>query len=76
MSELAENPFADRRVRALLGLSGGLMIATVAVLFIDDPTTTYLALGFAVLDVIVTPYVLGRVATERNSDDGLGQSHD
>lgn len=76
MSELAENPFADRRVRALAGLSGGLTIVTVAVFFVDDPTTTYLLLGFAVLDAIVTPYVLGWVAEGGPSNDSLGQGND
>jgi hypothetical protein len=67
--DLSEHPFADRRVRALIGLSGSLMIAVVAVLFIDDPTLRWAMLGIAALDVIVTPYILGLVFEQSEHGD-------
>ena len=54
---LENNPFADSRVRSLVGLMGGIMIAVIAVLFLEG-TLMWLALGIAVLDVILTPYLL------------------
>jgi hypothetical protein len=65
-----QNPLADRRVRSLMGLSSGVLVAVVAVFFVDPPIT-YLMLGIAVLDVIATPYILGR-AMEQQESDGTG----
>ena len=55
----SENPLADRRVRSFLGISGAVIIAVVAIFFLDGPIR-YLVLGIAALDAIVTPYLLGR----------------
>jgi hypothetical protein len=67
------NPLADRRVRTLVGFVGGLSIAVVAVLFVEPPLT-WLLLGVAVLDVLVTPYVLGRAIERQEIDDTTGWS--
>jgi hypothetical protein len=66
--DISQNPFADRRVRTLVGLSGGLAIGVIAVLFIEDPTVRWVMLGIAALDVVVTPYILGLVARQETGD--------
>ena len=63
-----DNPLADKRVRSLMGLSSGLIVAVVAIFFVEPPLT-YLMLGIAVLDVIATPYILG-LAMEQQGEDG------
>ena len=63
-----QNPLADKRIRSLMGLSSGLIVAVVAIFFVDPPLT-WLLLGIAVLDVIATPYILG-LAIEQQEGDG------
>jgi len=63
-----DNPFADKRIRSLMGLLSGLIVAGIAIFFVDPPLT-YLMLGIAVFDVIATPYILG-MAMEQQEDDG------
>lgn len=70
MSEnsIADSPLADSRVRAAIGLFGGLSIAVVAVLFMEG-TLRLLLLGFAVADVVVTPYILGKAVEQADDRD-------
>jgi hypothetical protein len=63
------HPFADSRVRALLGLSGGITILIVAFLFIEEPMVRWLLVGVAAVDVIVTPYMLKWVAEQAGHDE-------
>lgn len=63
------HPFADPRVRALLGLSGGITILIVAFLFIEDQMVRWLLVGVAAVDVIVTPYMLKWVAEQAVHDE-------
>lgn len=65
--DLSETPLADRRVRGLVGLAGSALIATVAVLVFEG-VLLWLLLGIAVLDLLVTPYMLG-VAVEGGRGD-------
>ncbi len=69
--EMQTNPFADRRVRGLIGLSGGVLIAAIAVFFTEPPLTWVLLL-VAVVDVIVTPYLLGK-SVSQTSKTGVSQ---
>jgi len=69
------NPLADRRVRGLVGLFSGSTVAIVAVLFFEDPVVQATMLGFAVLDLVATTYVLGLVF-ERAEDETTGWSGD
>lgn len=52
------NPLRDRRVRGLIGLSGAVVVAFVAIFFLEG-TIRWVVLGVALLDAIVTPYILG-----------------
>jgi hypothetical protein len=60
-SDISNSVLADRRVRALIGLSGFLSIAVVAVFFVDGTLFQAVLLGVGVLDLFVTPYILGRL---------------
>jgi len=62
-----ENPLRDRRVRGLIGLSGAAVVAFVAIFFLEG-TIRWVVLGVALLDAIVTPYILGK-AVENEKDD-------
>lgn len=57
------NPLESPLVRYGIGLSGALVIAVVAVLFLEG-VTRYMALGIAVLDAVVTPKILERAAEQ------------
>ncbi|ERH09984.1 MAG: hypothetical protein J07HX64_01750 [halophilic archaeon J07HX64] len=74
-NDLSGHPLADRRVRGLLGLSSGSTIVIVAVLFFEDPVVQAAMLGFAVLDLIVTTYILG-LLFERAETEAAGWSGD
>lgn len=63
-----ENPLADRRVRALFGLVGGIIIASIGVIYFDGPVMWFL-IAFGVFDALFTPYILGK-AFEENTADG------
>jgi len=63
------NPFESRRVRGLLGLSSGLIVAMVG-LFAFEGTTRLLVLGFAALDAVSTPFILKKVAAEGRQGNG------
>lgn len=54
-----ENPLRDRRVRGLIGLSGAAVVALVAILFLEG-TLRWIVLGVALVDAIVTPWILGQ----------------
>lgn len=60
-AEPSENPLADRRVRALVGLVGFVASAVIAVFVFDDPTVQAVILGVGLVDLIATPYILGRL---------------
>lgn len=70
-SELSESPLADRRVRALVGLAGFVAIAVVAVFAVDDPTVQAVVLGVGVVDLIATPYILGRLVESAEESSGF-----
>lgn len=57
------NPLADKRVRSLIGLSGGLLVALIAYFFLEG-TVQLVAYGIAVLDAVVTPIILGKAAQQ------------
>lgn len=61
-----DTPLADPRVRTLIGLSGAALVAAVAILYLEG-IIRWIVLGVAVLDAIVTPYIL-KLAVE-NADD-------
>ncbi|WP_424017244.1 hypothetical protein ACOZ4N_15355 [Halorientalis pallida] len=63
------NPLADRRIRGAIGLSGALVVVLVAYFFLEG-TVQLVAYGIAVLDAIVTPFVLGKVAEQNERADG------
>lgn len=63
------NPFESRRVRGLLGLSSGLIVAMVA-LFAFEGTTRLLVLGFAAFDAVFTPFILKKAAAEGGQGNG------
>ncbi|WP_136689540.1 hypothetical protein [Halorhabdus amylolytica] len=66
-----ENPLRDRRVRGLIGLSGAVVVAFVAIFFLEG-TIRWVVLGVALLDAIVTPYILGKaVENAENEPDGF-----
>lgn len=60
MSEPSTTPLADSRVRALLGLVNGIIIASVGILYVDPPLT-WLIVGLGLVDMVAFPYILGRV---------------
>lgn len=68
--------FADRRVRALVGLSGGLAMAVVAVVAVEDPTVQWILLGGAALDAVITPYILGMVVEQDQTENSTGWTDD
>lgn len=52
------NPFADSRVRTVIGLSGGISLILVAFLVVEDPMLRWLMVAIAAVDVVATPYML------------------
>jgi len=74
--DVSDSLLADRRVRGLVGLSGGLAIAVVAVVAIEDPTVRWMMLGVAALDAVVTPYLLGLAIGHGETESGSGWSSD
>lgn len=62
MSSTQENPFANPLVRHGIGVAGAVTIAFVAFAFLDG-TVRLVALGVAVLDLLVTPQVLKRAGS-------------
>jgi len=70
-ADRSENPLADRRVRALVGLVGFVAIAVVAVFAIDDPTIQAVMLGVGIVDLIATPYILGRLMENVEESSGF-----
>lgn len=55
------NLLADRRFRSLVGLTGGIVIAVVSFLFLEG-IAQWIGYGIAILDVVLTPYLLGKAA--------------
>lgn len=70
-SELSESPLADRRVRALVGLAGFVATAAIAVFAVDDPTVQAVVLGVGVVDLIATPYIIGRLVESAEESSGF-----
>jgi hypothetical protein len=64
MDDEQANPLESSLVRTLIALSGASVAAAVGVLFFDG-LLRWLIIGIAVLDVIVTPYIL-KMAAEQN----------
>lgn len=58
-----DNPLADKRIRSLIGLSGALVIAIIAIVYLEG-IAQWIGLGIAVLDAAVTPYILGLAVEE------------
>lgn len=67
-SDNQDNPLADRRVRGMIGLSGGVLIAAIAVFF-TEPPLMWVLLAVAVVDVVATPYLLGRAVTQSSGTE-------
>ncbi|ESP87934.1 hypothetical protein [Candidatus Halobonum tyrrellensis] len=59
---MSDSPFANPLLRYGIGLSGAVVIAFVALFFLEG-ATRWIALGIAALDAVVTPMVLKRAAT-------------
>lgn len=68
-----EHPFANSNVRVLLGLMSSLSIVIVAVLFVDDTLLTGLMVAIAAVDAVVTPYMLGWIIENAESEEMRGQ---
>lgn len=66
-----QNPLADRRVRSLLGLSSGLIVAAVGIIFLDPPLQ-WAFVAFGVFDAIATPYMLGLAVEEETASEQSG----
>jgi hypothetical protein len=58
-----ETVLASKRNRSLVGLSGAIPVAIVAVLFFEG-VLLWLALALAAADVVFVPYVLGRIVEQ------------
>ncbi|AEH38099.1 hypothetical protein [Halopiger xanaduensis] len=58
-------------VRWGIGLSGGLVVAVIAILFLEG-TMQLAALGIAVLDMVVTPLILKQAA--ESDADSVGET--
>ena len=56
---MSQHPFANPLIRHGIGLSGAVVVALVAYLFLDG-TTQLVAYGIAALDLLVTPQILKR----------------
>jgi len=56
------NPFANPLVRYGIAAMNAAIVVAVAFLFVDGGTLRTLLLGIAVLEVVVTPFVLARAA--------------
>lgn len=54
-----DHPLADGRIRSLVGLLSGLMVAVISVLFLEG-IALWVGLGVAVMEVLVLPYFLGK----------------
>jgi hypothetical protein len=61
VTDARRNPFSNPLVRHGVGAVGALAIAVVAFTFLEG-TVRLVALGVAVLDLLVTPQVLKRAA--------------
>jgi len=57
------SPFDSAPLRYGIGLLQAAVLAAVAVLFLDG-TLRLAVLGFAVLELFVTPMILGRAASQ------------
>jgi hypothetical protein len=75
-NDVSEHPLADRRVRGLVGLFSSSTVVVVAVLFFEDPVLQAAMLGFAVLDLVATTYILGLVFERAEGGDTAGWSGD
>jgi uncharacterized membrane protein YdcZ (DUF606 family) len=64
MSNVFQNPL----FRYGVGVSGAAVIAAVAFLFLDPGPTRTAAFVLAGLDLVVTPFILGKVG--ESADDG------
>jgi hypothetical protein len=56
---MSQHPFANPLVRHGIGLSGAVVVALVAYLFLDG-TVQLVAYAIAALDLLVTPQILKR----------------
>lgn len=70
MSNVFQNPV----FRYGVGVSGAATIAVVALLFLDPGPTRTAALVFAGLDLIVTPWILGKVGESADDAEPAGWS--
>jgi len=65
------NPFENSLFRSMIGLTGGITVAVIAILFFEG-TMRLLLLGIAVADTLVTPYILKRAATRQREQTETG----
>jgi len=66
-----QHPFADRRVRSVLGLFSATMVLVVAFLFVDG-TVRWVMVGVAAIDLVATPYILGLAMDQQETDEPSG----
>jgi hypothetical protein len=66
--EQGENPFESKIVRSAIGLSGALMIAVVALFFVDG-TLRWILLAFAAFDAVFTPYILKKTVGQQQPEN-------
>jgi hypothetical protein len=67
--EADENPFANRNVRVLVGLSGAVVALFVAFFFIPPGTVRWVIVGVAAIDAVVTPQILKRAAEQSETSE-------
>jgi len=67
-----DHPFANSKVRTLLGLSSALIVVFVAFFFVEDAMLRWLMVAVAAIDAVVTPYVL-KLAVENATENSMGQ---
>ena len=65
-----QNPLADRKIRFGLGISGAIIMAFVAFVYLDG-LARQLALIVAILDAVITPKILKRAAEQQNKDEPM-----
>jgi hypothetical protein len=61
------NPLESPLFRYGVGIAGAILVAVVGTLFVEPPIR-YLVYGIAFLDVIITPWVLGKAMEQEREE--------
>lgn len=70
-SRVSDHPLADRRVHALLGLGEAILAAVIGVVYFEG-ILTWVIVGIGVLNMLVTPYILGQAMESPSETGGVG----